>query len=172
MKIRFAWFNSYLIVALSCFAAGCKTTETAKLDKQASTLRLHLEVNPDGTSYTVSVPIFRENPSLVSVYREPFINEGDVDEAAVVDVPGGGHQIKLQLNRHGTWILENVTTSYRGRRIVVESKFGQQRWLGAPIIQRRISNGIFSFTPDASREEAERIVRGLNNIAGALKKKS
>ncbi len=34
-----------------------------------------------------------------------------------------------------------------------------------PRINRRISNGELVFTPDATREEAERIVKGVNNVS-------
>jgi len=36
-------------------------------------------------------------------------------------------------------------------------------WLAAVLIRERISSGIFRFSPDASREETARIVRGLKN---------
>ena len=35
----------------------------------------------------------------------------------------------------------------------------------APAVSKRISDGLFVFTPDASREEADEIVMGLNNVA-------
>ena len=41
----------------------------------------------------------------------------------------------------------------------------EARWLAAPRISQRIKDGVLVFTPDATREEAERIVRGLNNVA-------
>jgi hypothetical protein len=37
-------------------------------------------------------------------------------------------------------------------------------WLAAVLIRQRISNGQFRFTPDASRAEGVRIVRGLRNV--------
>jgi hypothetical protein len=43
---------------------------------------------------------------------------------------------------------------------------GQPRaagWLAAVLIRERNTSGIFRFSPDASREEAKRIVRGLKN---------
>jgi hypothetical protein len=43
---------------------------------------------------------------------------------------------------------------------------GQPRasgWLGAVLIRGRNPSGMFTFSPDASREEAARIVRGLKN---------
>jgi len=40
----------------------------------------------------------------------------------------------------------------------------ESAWLAAVLIRNRISNGVFAFTPDASREEGLRIVRGLRNV--------
>ena len=74
--------------------------------------------------------------------------------------------------------LEQFTAQYPGRRFAIAAQFGEKelemRWLAAPILNRRITDGILAFTPDASREEAELIVRGLNNTAiklGNQKKK-
>ena len=43
-------------------------------------------------------------------------------------------------------------------------------WLAAPMTNKRISDGVLVFTPDASREEADRIVLGLNNVAKEAQK--
>ena len=50
-------------------------------------------------------------------------------------------------------------------RIGIWARYTEARWLAAPMITRRITNGLFVFTPDCSREEAERIVLGLNHVA-------
>jgi len=47
-----------------------------------------------------------------------------------------------------------------------------ERWLAAPVISRRIPDGVLVFTPDASRAEADDIVLGLNNIAREVEKKN
>ena len=44
-------------------------------------------------------------------------------------------------------------------------------WLAAVLIRQRISSGVFRFTPDASRAEGNRIVRGLRNVIGKENKK-
>jgi hypothetical protein len=177
MKSRLCTFNLYFILLCCFIVPACKTTEPPrtkeekKKDDQASTIRLHLEVNRDGTPYNSGVPIYRGSPFLVNIERNPFLNEIDLQQASVVDAVGG-FMIHLQFNRHGALILENVTTSYKGKRIAVHSNFGESRWLAAPIIQRNVSDGTLVFTPDATREEAERIVRGLNNLVAAIKKRS
>jgi hypothetical protein len=48
----------------------------------------------------------------------------------------------------------------------------QSAWLAAVTIRKRLVNGSFSFTPDASRSEGVRIVRGLKNVVTKGKKDS
>jgi len=170
MKFRLAPFNIYLLLMLSMIIGGCKTTEERKHGKEASTLRLFLESGRDASDHGSGVPIYRAHPMRVNTEREPFLTEGDLDSAEVVDLPGG-FAIKAQFNGHGAMVLETVTVAHKGQHVAVQSHFGETRWLAAPVLTRRISNGEFVFTPDATREESERIVRGLKNIVAKLKKK-
>lgn len=48
----------------------------------------------------------------------------------------------------------------------------ESAFLAAVLIRDRDTSGIFRFTPDASRKEALRIVRGLRNVIAAAKKKN
>src|SRR5262249_31107448 len=133
-----------------------------------ATLRVHVEVIPDMTEFSTKASIFRESPVTVTVDKSPFLEEGNVSEAKIIDSPGGGFQLEIHFDQHGTWMLEQYTTTNPGKHFAVFSEWGhnlkESRWLGAPIINRRISNGILIFTPDASREEAESIVKGLNYL--------
>lgn len=174
MKIWFLRYNIYFLVAAALFM-GCKSdspekTEKKKQDKEFSTIRLHMEVNPDGTDRTTTVTVYRANPMLVGMWREAFLDESYLEEATVVEDPGG-YSIRLKFDYpRGARFLEMATTSYKGQRIIVESAFPEFRCLAAPVITRRIVDGVFEFTPDASREETERIVRGLNNLVKKMKK--
>lgn len=161
MASRLCRFNSYFLVALLAFSgAACQSMKK----KEASTLRVHLEVNQDATGKNAPVPVFRQNPAYVNVENAPFLTEAHVASASVVDALGS-FQIMLQLDRRGTWLLEQYSTAHRGRRIVIFSQFGESRWLAAPVMSKRIADGLLVFTPDATREESERIVLGLNNVA-------
>ena len=51
-------------------------------------------------------------------------------------------------------------------------KTRQSAWLTAVLIRDPISNGVFRFTPDASRAECLRIVRGLRNVMANGKKRN
>ncbi len=173
MKIRRLRFNLYLCVVLAVFV-GCQTAER-KRKHQPSTLRIHIQVHPDGTNMSEPVPIFRERPVMVNVDKIPALTEINVAEAKVVDAVGG-FAIRLQFDRRGTWLLEQRSVESRGQRFAIYCQWGpglsESRWLAGPIVGRRISDGVLLFTPDATRAEAEEIVLGLNNVAREVKKKT
>ena len=177
MKIRWPRFNLYLCVMLALtlgLAAGCQT-EKHKRKYQPSTLSVHVEVRRDGTNLSERVPIYRAHPFMVNVDREPILTELNLAGAAVVEVVGG-FALRLQFDRQGSWILEQSSVGNLSSRFAIHCEFGQKlkekRWLAAPIISHRISDGVMVFTPDATREEADEIVLGLNNIARGVKKKT
>ena len=91
----------------------------------------------------------------------------------MIDVVGG-FALRIRFDHPGTALLEEYTAANHGRKIAVFSQFGEKikdyRWLAAPIIARRITDGVFTFTPDATREEAEEIALGLNNVAKKVQK--
>ncbi len=138
--------------------------------KEATTISFHCEMNPDGSSRCVQASIYRENPMIITVNRSAALNEGFVERADVVEFMGT-YAIRIKFDSTGTLLLDEITTSNKGRHIAIFCQFGDARWIAAPLITQRISNGVFVFTPDATREEAERIVRGLNNIANAIQPK-
>jgi hypothetical protein len=171
MKIGFTPFNIYLLMAALALGAACKSPEERKQSKEASTLRVFLESNTDASARDRGVPVYRQNPVRVNVERAPLLTEVDLAVAEVVEMPGG-FAIRAQFDGHGALVLEGATVAHKSKHLVIQSSFGETRWLAAPLITRRISNGELVFTPDATREESERIVRGLNNVVAKIKKKS
>jgi preprotein translocase subunit SecD len=169
MNIRWCRFNIYLVLVLALAAVcGCTTSQESIPKSQVSTLRLHLEATRDGTKAVEPVPIFREKPIMVTVQKEPFLSEANIAEAKVIDVIGG-FALRIQFDHPGTSLFEGCTTENPGRRIAVFSQFGEKlsdaRWLAAPVVAHRITDGVFIFTPDATREESEEIAEGLNHVA-------
>lgn len=168
-------FNLYLAGLLVTFACGCHMTDEKQ--KEIATLRVHVEATRDETDFSTTVPIYREKPVRVTVDKDAFLTEADVSEVKVVDDPSGGFSLHIQFDRRGTWLLEEKTTANPGKHFAIFSEFGPKkfkegRWLGAPIIPHRIPNGLLIFTPDATREEAEEIARGLNNLVKQVNEKS
>lgn len=170
MKLPLSRFN--IILALLLFLpVGCKTSEEKKKAKEATFLRFHVETNVDGTAHNTRVPIYRAHPMLVGVERDAVLDEGFMDKVELVAADEfGNHAIKITFDENGKRRLDNVTSLHKGRRLAVQARWTEDRWLAAPLITKRITDGVFIFTPDASREETERIVAGLKNVIAKLKK--
>ena len=166
MKTGFWAFNIYLLL-LGALTVGCQSTDKRK--KELTTFRVHIETNPDGTGNNFPVSIGRSVPFSVNIEKAPFLTEYHVEQASVIDGLGG-FQIMVQLNRQGAWLLEQYSLASREKLAAIFSNFDQPRWLAAPRLSRRMSDGVLVFTPDASREEADRIARGLNNLVKQIKK--
>ncbi len=171
MRIQLLRFNIYLLL-LTAFVlgAGCQSSGKKKSNKkEESSLRLYIQTNPDGSDRNAPVLIGRGRPFQLNVEKKAFLTEFDIEKAAVLDVLGG-FSISVQFNKQGTWLLEQYTTANKGKQIAIAAEFGEMRWLAAPVITQRLGEGLLVFTPDATREEAERIVRGLNKVAEDVKK--
>ncbi len=173
MVIRLTRFNLYLAAVLALvLASGC-ATEDAKHKQVPAKMDLHLEVPPDGSNLSEPVPIYREKPVMINVQKEAILSELHVAEARVIMMPGG-FAIQLQFDRQGTWLLEEITTQNHGKRLAIHCDFGpelkESRWLAAPKISKGITDGLFTFTPDATREEADQIVLGLHNVGREVQK--
>ncbi len=176
MKIRWVAFNIYLITAM--FLLGCKSPQEKKeaadsrrQKKELSTIRFHLEATGDSSGRAEPVSILRSSPVSLQVLKDSFLDERDVLRATVNEHMGS-FIIQIQFDDHGTLVLDSLSSANKGKRVAIMSDFGERRWLAAPILSRRIADGMLSFTPDATRDEAERIVRGLNNTSSRLRDKS
>jgi len=161
-------FNLYLLTAiLAMVAVGCASHKNDK-DKQLATFRMHLEAGAEDSARTTTIQLYRAKPFDMPVQKDPILTEAHVAAARVVEALGG-FELQIQLNQQGTWLLQQYSASYSGRHYALFTQFGEKgketRWLGAPQFSRIISDGLIQITPDASREEADEIVIGLNNIA-------
>ncbi len=133
------------------------------VSKQASTIRLHMETDGGGAG-SGKIKVLRAAPVSINVEKNAFVDEGFLEKAELLDTIGG-HMILLKFNQQGALRLQMWTVQKTGRRIAIWSRWTEGRWLGAPVAARPLEDGAIGFTPDATREEAERIVRGLNNVA-------
>jgi len=168
MMIRGNRFNIYLLLAVAVAMCGGCETEKSRRKKTTSTLEVHVEAHPERTGHTATVQVLRDHPISINVEKSPILTEAWVKEAKVVDVMDG-FALRIEFDDHGTLVLEACTAENRGRRFAVMAQFGESlketRWLAAPRITHRISDGVLMFTPDTTREEAEQIALGLNNVA-------
>jgi hypothetical protein len=172
MLIRVLRFNTYLLPALAlALGAGCQSGKAPSKGgkNEEASLRVHLEVNRDGSDANAPVSVGRQHPFQLNIEKTAFITEFQIEKASVVDGLGG-FSIAIQFNKQGTFLLEMATTANKGKHLAIAAEFGELRWLAAPLITRNLADGRLVFTPDASRAEAERIVNGLNRLAERVQK--
>ena len=169
MKSRALLFNGFLVVAALALVTGCATSEERKRKRELSNIRVHVESDSQADKSS-AISVIRSAPVRFNIDSEPILDEHCVVAARVVDQLGG-FSIDVQFDRKGRWILEGATVMHKGKRLAIHSDFGTERWLAAYIIPGKNSTGHLIFTPDCTREEAERMVRGLNNTARKLQLK-
>src|ERR1041384_2761328 len=175
MTIRWPRFNIYFVLALAlALSCGCRSSE-GKRKRALSTLALHLEANPDATKRSEVVTVHRDPLIRFNIESAPFVDEGMIKEARIIDAVGG-FALSVQFDRLGTRQLEQHNDANRGGHVAIfsrwveppDQKLNKGRWIAAPKITKLIKDGLFVFTPDVTREEAEQIATGLNNVASKL----
>ena len=147
--------------------------QIAKHNELASALRVYVETNPDGVSTNQTVSVVRAHPMAFPVDSVPVLTEASIVAARTIDTQGGS-AIQVQFDEMGTYTLEHYSASNPGKHFVIFGQWGKtvadSRWLAAPLITRRMGDGKLVFTPDASREEANRLVLGLNEAIKQIHK--
>ncbi len=169
MKSRALLFNGFLALIALTFIAGCATSEERKRKHELSNIRVHVESDSQADQSS-GISVIRSAPIHFNIDREPVLDEHRVMAAQVMEQLGG-FVIDVQLDRQGSWILERTTVMHKGKHLAIHSYFGEERWLAAPLVTGKNSTGHLVFTPDCTREEAERMVRGLNNAVRKLQYK-
>jgi preprotein translocase subunit SecD len=164
MMIWLPRFNIYLaLAAVLALLCGCHSDGKKQ---SAGAVRIHIQTTPDTAGMSQQVSVVRADPVVITIARQAILTEADLTSAKIVEVPGG-FAIALQFNETGAWTLEQFSAANPGGHFVIFGQWGEKlvngRWLAAPIITKRISNGALVFTPDASREEASLLVLGLNS---------
>lgn len=172
MKLLARRFNIYLALAfLLGLACGC---QTGKPGKAVGALRVHIEVSPDPAGTSQNISMLRSDPVLITIKREPILTEANIVTAKVIDARGG-FAIEIKFDENGAWLLEQYSAANPGGHFVIWGQWSEKpvdsRWLAAPIITHRIADGVLAFTPDCSREEADQLVAGLNNVMKKIHKK-
>jgi uncharacterized protein YceK len=163
-------FNLYLTLLLAVTVSGCGTL-MKKTPAKVSAVRIHMEAPVSVPGKTQTVTLLRNNPVVVTVDADPVLTEQNLVAAALMETPGG-YAVRLQFDETGGWVLEQTTSSNPGKHLVIFGQWGEKaaegRFLAIPLITGRNPTGILTFTPDASREEAQRFVDGLNNLSNLI----
>jgi preprotein translocase subunit SecD len=165
-------FNLYLLAtALGLLGAGCQTGSLGSLfhhkNKHMAALRIHLESEATAAGVNKNITIMRSQPVMLNISTEPILTEADVLGARLID-SYGSFAVEVTFEETSGWKLEQYSAANPGKHLAIfgqwSDKLADGRWLAAPLITRRLAGNVLVFTPDASREEAEKLVAGLNLI--------
>jgi preprotein translocase subunit SecD len=159
------------LATILALPSGCQSPQS-KHKKVYSTLRVHLEAGLETPDRNQQIQVSRANPVSVNVQKSPILTEASVKEAKVIEVVGG-FALLVRFDTQGGWLLEQYSSANLGKHFAIFSQFPipsnpkmtEGRWLAAPRISKRLSDGVLVFTPDVTREEADQIALGLNNLA-------
>ena len=159
-------FNLYLLAVCVAVAGGCASHK--KKEEKVAGIRIHVESPVTLPEKYRTITVLRSQPVSVTVVEDPALTEANLIGAKLIETPGG-FGVRVQFDETGAWMLEQATAGNPGKHLAVFGQWGDKladgRWLAAPLITRRIADGSLTFTPDASREEIEKFVEGLNNTA-------
>lgn len=170
MKVYRRRFNLFLALAF-LLVPFCGCSLFGHRNEPLAGLHVHIEMAPGAASTalndTQTVSVLRSSPVTVMIGKEPVLTEANLVAAKLIRTPDAP-AIEVRFDENGTWILEQYSAANPGRHFVIFGAWGknlkENRWLAAPIITQRINDGILSFTPDMTLDEANQFVLGLNNI--------
>ncbi len=159
-------FNLYFWPAALLLVSGCALWESA--NHPVAALRVHIEGGPGASGASETVSVIRSHPVAVTIAGNALLSESDVIAARLIE-SGNNFVIELQFDEIAGWALEQYTAVSPGKHLVIFGQWGKKpeesRWLAAPFINRRVAGGMLIFTPDMSREEAEKFIKGLGYAA-------
>ena len=120
-------FNIYFtVLCFAVLAGGCSILSTAakatSRNKEYATIRLYLEGDRVDKSSSATV-LVTSNKFRYTIQKDPFLDEGHLAKAFIVDDPDGSFYIQLNFNDHGTLLLDMYTASSKGKHIIIFSQF-------------------------------------------------
>jgi len=170
-----------LVLAGMLLAMGCASTpdekQLKKDKKDVAQLRVYREAADFqgraaelGSLGVSKATIGRSEPFVMGVLKDAVLDERDVKSARVLDQPDGSFSIGIEFTTHGGLVLQMNSLAVQGQHLAVAARWSDGtnvigRFIAAPLIRRQLDKGAMVFTPDMSRDEANRFVRGLNNVA-------
>jgi hypothetical protein len=165
-------FNVYLmlLMMLALASTSCAMFHKKKKGPEGA-VRVHVESASSADANSQPVSVLRADPVMVTITKDAILTEADLLKAVLVQNVGGFF-VELQFDETGALTLEQYSSAYGGKHLVIFGQWGEKlkdgRWLAAPIISGRNASGKLSFTPDMSLAEAQQWVEGLNNTAKKL----
>ena len=151
---------------------GCVKKYFVDTKRNKAQLALFVQGFPQQGEDTQLLKLYQAKPKLVHINPKPVMrgNSGMITSSKVVDTQDGLHAIQLDFTTLGQSVMEHITTNFRSRQLYVvlaqnddHSKTNKVKMtcIGTHYINQTFSTPLV-FTPDASREESEKIIKLLN----------
>ena len=170
------FLRSHLIIAafvLLTSLLGCVRKYSVDTDRDKAQLALFIQGFPKQGEDTKLLKVYQAKPKLVYIDPKPVMrgDSGMITSSKVINTQDGLHAIQLDFTTLGQSVMEHITTNFRARQLYIvlaknddHSKTNKVRMtcIGSHYINRTFSSPLV-FTPDASREESEKITKLLNN---------
>jgi hypothetical protein len=129
MERPYRSFNLYFVLCAVAAAAvwtGCTSLnmseKAASPDNEMATIRFYLEGQKADTFSSASV-LVTSNKFRYTIEKDPFLDEGDLTKASLINGPDGTFSIQLQFNEHGMLLLDMYTAGNKSKHIIVYSQF-------------------------------------------------
>ena len=160
-------FNLYLLPWLVCLlVSGCALWHHSDKNKAVGIVRVHVESDNSNAGSTKDITFPRSEPIKFNIQTDAILTEADIVGARLFDTPGGGFAVELKFAETAGWRLQQYTAASPGKHLAIFAQWGKAltegRWVAAPLIAHPIANGTLTFTPDASRQELEQWIKGLD----------
>ena len=130
-----------LVVAV---LVGCTSPETRRRNRVHYTELWIYEGVPAAVIDTNRMMAVTVANVPIVVKKTPLLTETDLEEADIIDSPGGGYAMRLRFNDHGRYELIAFTGSHRGQHLAFFVRYGvrkkqnkvplKEAWLAAPLI--------------------------------------
>ena len=170
------FLRSHLIIAtfvLLTSLLGCVRKYSVDTNRDKAQLALFIQGFPKQGEDTKLLKVYQAKPKLVYIDPKPVMrgDSGMITSSKVINTQDGLHAIQLDFTTLGQSVMEHITTNFRSRQLYIvlaknddHSKTNKVKMtcIGSHYINRTFSTPLV-FTPDASRDESEKITKLLNN---------
>lgn len=143
-------YRSLAALAVCWLAAGCK--------EEKATLRIFLQASDRLPEAHRKVVVLRNPPMNIIINPVSEVSEHDLLSAKAVKTPTQ-KLLVLQFDPHGQRAIETFTAEHRGELYVMTINAIP---IAAPLIREVVHDGILTVVVDATDEELDKMVKGLD----------
>jgi len=141
-----------ILLTIVLLLGGCVS------EKPAPTMKLEFREVGDSLRVNYKIMVTKDGKSSYPVSNEVLMSGEYVSEASILKNESGTYGVSITLNSEGTKKFQELTKKLVGKKLaaIIEGDL-----IIAPKIMEEISGGRFIISGSFTKEEAEKIARGL-----------